>query len=96
MMAQHTGFSASLNWINDSVALMRIHEYPHSRYGDPYVWWTAIIRRPGNVAEFQGADRPFPQGATKAARDVLRANGFESRTYDRRSGGSIRQVIRSL
>lgn len=75
-------YSASVQWICPHAGLIRLHEGPGGRYGDPYVWWTAFARE-GDTAEIMGADRPLPLGGPRAVVAALRAEGLTGRKYDR-------------
>jgi hypothetical protein len=88
--------SCTLEWLSPMSVLIRVHPDADARYGDPYIWWTAGVIRPGGVIELKGADRPLPAGGARAICTALKAAGFTHRTHDRIVDGALRTVLKEL
>ena len=91
-------YSASLTWLCEHVAELRLHEGPDGRYGDPYVWTVNITRRHGDpaVAALSATLTAPPHGARPALQAALRAAGFTRSLYERRQGDVKRRICRPL
>lgn len=90
-------YSASLTWLCDHVAELRLHEGPDGQYGDDYVWGTVVIPHEGDpaIAELRLALTSPPHGARPALQAALRAAGFTHSLYERRTGRK-RVIFRPL
>jgi hypothetical protein len=86
---------ATLEWLSNSIYILRLHDAPAAKLGDPYVWWTVIVSHEG-MAEIKGADRPLPKGGAEAICRALRLHGFAGRIHKRISKGVVREVVKPL
>jgi hypothetical protein len=86
-------YSASLQWLCDHAALIRIHPGEGKGLGDPYVW-TATVKRDGDRAEIMGVTKPLPCHARPALLACLSRAGIARVTYRRISGDKERVITR--
>jgi hypothetical protein len=90
-------YSCSVEWIVPCAGVIRIHEGPLGRFGDPYVW-CATLDRYGERGTIKGVCSPLPPGALRPMCDELYRLGMRTRAHERRgrSGWIGRKVIKPL
>ena len=89
------GYVATLEWLCDCSAVLRLHPGADSRLGDPYIW-SCFVHKVGDEAIFKGALAAPPLSALPAILVALQANGFSRRRHERIKGGPARVVHKPL
>lgn len=84
-------YSCSTESLGPGVHLLRVHEGPGGRYGDPFVWACTVVGD-GEVATLKGAVAAPPWSAVGPIHAALRAAGYTRRRHERIRAGKVRVV----
>jgi hypothetical protein len=88
-------YHASLEWICEHAAILRLYEYEPGPDEQPPFIWSCTIKRIGPVAFLKGVKDCPPISAAKAIARSLREAGMKYREYERISWRGKRLVSKS-
>lgn len=81
-------YSASVEWLDPARrwGILRIHQGPGGKLGDPYAWSCFLARVGPDEVEIKGVCVRPPIGVRSAFVEALRLEGFRRYTHDRHPG----------
>jgi hypothetical protein len=88
-------YSASIEWICEHAGIIRLHDRPGGKLGDPYQW-LAVLGRKGTAARVCGVSRPISKAGITAVAEELYRQGMRSIVQRRLGGGRDRTITRPI
>lgn len=84
--------TCTIDWLCHHVAVLRLHQFSHTRIGDPYIWVCTGQRLDDTTMKLIGAMTSPGIEGTKAIVKALNGIGISRAVFERIKDGNVRSV----